>query len=93
MVGNRSTPEKTHDFQQSVDILFSHEDWVQVTLWDALLRIESATSELKSEWLNHFTTEAPVSDGIFYSKMVHITVLVRLLLFVVAVVFVVLVVG
>ena len=33
-------PEKTHDFRQSVDILLSHEDWVRVTLWDALLESE-----------------------------------------------------
>ena len=45
-------PEKTHDFRESVDILFSHEDWVQVTLWDALLRIGPETSEVKDKWFN-----------------------------------------
>ena len=35
-------------------LLFSHEDWVRIAL-----RIEPATLEVKGEWSNHCTTEAP----------------------------------
>jgi hypothetical protein len=48
--------EKTHDFWQSVDIIFSHEKWVQDALWDALLRIKPGTLEVKDKSFNHFAT-------------------------------------
>ena len=51
-------PEKTHDFRQSV-ILFSHEDWVRVHIKMTLLGIELGTLEVKDEWSDHYTTEAP----------------------------------
>ena len=46
-------PEKTHDFRQSVDYtLFT---WVK----SILLGIELGTLEVKGEWSDHYTTEAP----------------------------------
>ena len=62
-------PDKTHDFRQSVaytkpfgralTILFSHEDWVRVNIKMTLLGIELGTLEVKREWSDHYTTEAP----------------------------------
>ena len=40
-------PEKTYDFWHSVDILFLHEDWVRVTLWNPPLENKPGTSEVK----------------------------------------------
>jgi hypothetical protein len=43
-------PEKTHDFQQSVDRLFSHE---------SVARIEPTISEMKGACSDDYATEGP----------------------------------
>ena len=41
-------------------MLFSHEDWVRVHIKMTLLGIELGTLEVKGEWSDHYTTEAPI---------------------------------
>ena len=48
--------ENLHDIRQSIDIFFSHEDWFRVTLGDALLGIEPATSKVKGEKFDDLAT-------------------------------------
>ena len=40
-------------------MLFSHEDWVPVHIKMTLMEIELRTLEVKGEWSDHYTTEAP----------------------------------
>ena len=40
-------------------MLFSHEDWVRIHIKVTLLGIELGTLEVKGEWSDHYTTEAP----------------------------------
>ena len=40
-------------------MLFSHEDWVRAHIKMTLLGIELGTLEVKGEWSDHYTTEAP----------------------------------
>ena len=54
--GNRSTRRKPTTFGRALSILLSHEDWVRVYL---KLGIEVGTLEVKGEWSDHYTTEAP----------------------------------
>ena len=49
-------PEKTHDFRQSVDCYSFH---MRTGLESTLLGVELGTLEVKGEWSDHYTTEAP----------------------------------
>ena len=55
--GNRSTRRKPTTFGRALTLLFSHEDWVRVRL--AGDRARNLRGERKSEWSDHYTTEAP----------------------------------
>ena len=61
MGGNRSTRRKPTTFGRALTMLFSHEDWVRVHIKMTLLGIELGTLEVKGEWSDHYTTEAPRS--------------------------------
>ena len=50
-------------FGRALTILFSHEDWARIHIKMTLLGIELGTLEVKGEWSDHYTTEAPLSDG------------------------------
>ena len=53
-------PEKTHDFRQSVDhTLHMRTGFGSALRWTSL-GIEPGTLEVKSEWSDHYTTEAPI---------------------------------
>ena len=54
--GNRSTRRKPTTFGRALTVLFSHEDWVRVHI---KMGIEPGTLEVKGEWSDHYTTEAP----------------------------------
>ena len=58
--GNRSTRGKPTTFGRALTILFSHEDWFRIHIKMTLLGIELGTLEVKGEWSDHYTTEAPV---------------------------------
>ena len=45
-------------FGRALTILFSHDDWVRIDI-----KIEPGTLEVKGEWSDHYTTEAPVIFG------------------------------
>ena len=62
--GNRSTRRKPTTFGRALTILFSHEDWVRVHIKMTLLGIELGTLEVKGEWYDHYTTEAPIFNAI-----------------------------
>ena len=50
-------PKKTHNCRQSVDFTWElGSSNINVTL----VRIKSATIDIKGEWFNHFITEAPL---------------------------------
>ena len=57
--GNRSTRRKPTTFGRALTILFSHENWVRIHIKMTLLEIELGTLEVKGEWSDHYTTEAP----------------------------------
>ena len=57
--GNRSTRKKPTTFGRALTRLFSHEDWVRIHIKMTLLGIELGTLEVKGEWSDHYTTEAP----------------------------------
>jgi hypothetical protein len=61
-------PEKTHDFQQSVD-------FTVFTLRKFSLRLEPAALEVKGKCTNYFATEAPIfpkrTSSVLYYKVKH----------------------